>query len=194
VIPIALVLTLIANLSGWGATPEIIRNAEGATTAAVQCGNIPGDMFRTDASLTIINNTAKDYTLFSSEIDCYDFSGSANPSQYDGLTVPANSESATYPLAARRVCPWLPYIPFPTWQSREAHWTTGISATDAPADLATIRSSLTCQGSQSVTSMCQRGYFQTSESFPVLFDQGMIRANLRCENNGHTTLTLSTIY
>lgn len=193
-IPIALVLTLVATLTGWGATPDIAREASQAEAAAVSCEDITSESSRTDLTVRVVNNTAKDYTFFASEIDCFDFSGTANPSQLDGLTIPAMGESTTYSLAARRVCPWVRYLPVPTWQARSANWTTGISASDKPSDVATFRSTISCQGNQDVSSMCKKEFFQSNESFPLSFENSMIRVSVKCEDSGRTTLTISTIY
>lgn len=175
------------------------RLAAGATTCPELGGprDAPGYAdFSTKYSvpITFVNESSIPLTVYTSEIDCYDFSGAENPSVFNDAKVAKGATAGPYTVIARRTCAYVPGDILGKFQEREARWKTTVSATTEPAITGDLRTVIECSSSNQSPTMCPSGAKQNTAAYTVKLTNGSaLRADYTCDGP-ETTITLSDLY
>lgn len=144
--------------------------------------------------VTFVNKSSIPLTVNASEIDCYDFSGTENPSIFDGAKIAVGASSGPYRLLARRTCPYVAGDVVGKFQEREARWKTTVSSQANSAITGTIPTVIDCSSFGQNPTMCASGASQDRASYTVKMTDGtVLRAKFVC-NGTNTTITLSDLY
>jgi hypothetical protein len=189
--------------SSQSASPSATAAASIARAAAgvVNCPDLAGpeglpDYFdfnlKYGVNVSFTNNTEWPMALGAGSIDCYDFSGANNPSNFDGVVVTPGSTSKAYPLVARRVCAWATGDIIGKFQERKANWQS--TATFGDVGSAKLPSTLSCSSFRQQPTMCKGGTSQDKDSFTVdLGTTHAARIDLACKDE-NITITASKLY
>lgn len=144
--------------------------------------------------ITFVNNSSQQLTVNASEIDCYDFSGTDNPSAFDGAVIAPGATSGPYNMLARRTCAYIKGDIIGKFQEREANWKTTISATGYPSVAGTLPTTISCSSTGQEPTMCPSGTSQNKASYAVKMPGGTpLRAAYVC-HGGNITITLTDLY
>lgn len=145
--------------------------------------------------VTFVNNTTRTWVIEVPPVDCYDFSGTANPTRYDGAVLAPAGTSGPHTLVARRTCPWIGGEIIGYFQTREAIWTTTYAEQGgSEAEIATS-STIACNTfGRTENTMCSTGVSQDRDvRIFDLPDGGAIRQVTACAADA-TTVTFDQLY
>lgn len=127
------------------------------------------------------NQTEWPMTVSSTEIDCYDFSGAANPSLIDGTVVEPGAKSAPVEMVVGRVCPWIDGDIIGKFQERSARWATNVNFEGAgDIDLRTV---LECGSLYRQPTMCQGGTSQNMDDYLLDMGDNLLRIKYSCDHS-----------
>lgn len=137
-------------------------------------------------NVTFDNATGRTWRLEVPPVDCYDFSGTSNPTRFDGAVLNPNSQSGPHQLVARRVCPWVSGTIIGYFQTREAKWTTTFVEQGGSGTRFSVPSVIVCSTYTKTTpTMCETGVQQDKDvRIFDLTDGGAIRLITTCDESG----------
>lgn len=163
------------------ATPTQSREAAELITCPEIAG--PEDAFafntKNGVTLSFENQTDWPMTIDSSEIDCFDFSGAANPSVFDGAVVQPGATSDAYKMVVGRVCPWIDGDIIGRFQERSAHWATDVNLEGA-GDF-NLRTVIDCGSFNREPTMCEGGTSQNKDDYLMDLGTNILRVTSSCE-------------
>ncbi|WP_298122742.1 hypothetical protein [uncultured Aurantimicrobium sp.] len=191
---VAFVVVLVSVMMLTGCSPSEENTRLSAVQSCPKISNVVG--FKYDYKITLVNATSKNLKLSVPPIDCFDFSGTANPEQVNGATLKANS-SLSFTVQARRVCAWIHGDIAPYFQERDAHWVTSFTEEGGSGINFTQDFTISCSNFDSVSmTMCSTGTLQDRDSIVIaLAGNHALRMKTSCPyTKGTATATLTQIY
>lgn len=191
---VAFVVVLVSVMMLTGCSPSEENTRLAAVQSCPKISNVVG--FKYDYKITLVNATSQNLKLSVPPIDCFDFSGTANPEQVNGATLKAKS-SLSFTVDARRVCAWVHGDIVPYFQERDAHWVTSFIEEGGSGINFTHDFTLSCSNFDSVSmTMCNTGTKQDSDSIVIaLAGNHALRMKTSCPYTARTaTATLTQIY
>ena len=140
-------------------------------------------------NVSFVNQTEWPLVIQARNINCFDFSGTMNPSAFDGLVVEPGATSAAAELVARRVCPWLQGDIIGKFQTREAQWAT--TGTLEGLGAITMRTVLKCSAYRQAGTMCAAGPSQDKDDDLIPLGKHILRVEYACVD-ADITITVKT--
>ena len=175
-----------------GCTPStgVANSTATPTKAAAQLITCP-DLFgpedtmvlsaKNKVTIAFDNQTEWPMTVGTSEIDCYDFSGAANPSLIDGTVVQPGQASAPIEMVVGRVCPWIDGDIIGKFQERQARWATNVNFEGA-GDF-NLRTAIECGSLYRQPTMCEGGTSQNKDDYLLDLGDHLLRITSTCDHS-----------